>query len=138
MGSSLENPRVNVRIKLAMLWVGIVFCFIYGDYFELYAPYKLRSMLEGRIGPLGDVTQTKLVGTSIMMTIPSLMAIFSVVSAPALCRWINIFIASIFVAITLLVIQGSWHFYVYFGVVEILLLLTVIWYAWKWPRAVDA
>ncbi|NYZ63428.1 DUF6326 family protein [Luteimonas deserti] len=135
MTPPLQNCRVDVRIKLALLWVSTMFCFIYGDYFELYTPYKLTAMLDGRIGPLGDVTQGKLLGTSIMMTAPSLMAAFSVLSTPALCRWVNIVVATIFVAITVLVIQGAWIFYVYFGIVEILLLLSIIWLAWKWPRS---
>ncbi|MDR7192096.1 DUF6326 family protein [Luteimonas terrae] len=135
MTPPLQNCRVDVRIKLALLWVSTMFCFIYGDYFELYTPYKLTAMLDGRIGPLGGVTQGKLLGTSIMMTVPSLMAAFSVLSTPALCRWVNIVVATIFVAITVLVIQGAWIFYVYFGIVEILLLLSIIWLAWKWPRS---
>jgi len=112
-----------------------MFCFIYGDYFELYTPYKLTGMLDGQIGPLGDVTQGKLLGTSIMMTVPSLMAAFSALSAPALCKWVNIVVDSILVGITVLVIQGSWTFYVYFGIVEILLLVSIIWIAWKWPSS---
>ena len=135
MTSPLQNHKVDVRIKLALLWVSTMFCFIYGDYFELYTPYKLTGMLDGQIGPLGDVTQGKLLGTSIMMTVPSLMAAFSALSAPALCKWVNIVVASIFVGITVLVIQGSWTFYVYFGIVEILLLVSIIWIAWKWPRS---
>lgn len=135
MTPPLRNCRVDVRIKLALLWVSTMFCFIYGDYFELYTPHKLTAMLDGRIGPLGAVTQGKLLGTSIMMTAPSLMAAFSVLSTPAVCRWGNVVIATIFVAITVLVIQGAWGFYVYFGIVEILLLLSIIWLAWRWPRS---
>lgn len=132
MTSPLQNHRDDVRIKLALLWVSTMFCFIYGDYFELYTPYKLTAMLEGQIGPLGDVTQGKLLGTSVMMSVPSLMAAFSVLSTPALCKWINVVVASIFVVISVLVIQGAWIFYVYFGIVEILLLVSIIWLAWRW------
>jgi hypothetical protein len=131
---ALEDQNVNVRIKLALLWSSIVFCFVYGDYFELYEPNKLASMLDGRIGPLGEVTEGKLLGTSIMMAIPSLMVALAVVLKPVFCKWINIFCAILFLSITVLVIQGAWNFYVFFGVVEMLLLLSVAWQAWSWPR----
>ena len=135
MTSRLQDHKVNVRIKLALLWVSTMFCFIYGDYFELYTPHKLNEMLGGQIGPLGDVTQGKLLGTSIMMTVPSIMAAFAILSTPVLCKWLNILVAALLVGITLLVIQGAWTFYVYFGIVEILLLLTIICFALRWPRA---
>jgi hypothetical protein len=112
-----------------------MFCFIHGDYFELYKPHKFDEMLGGQIGPLGNVIQSKLLGTSIMMTVPSIMAAFAILSAPVLCKWLNIIVAAFFVGITLLVIQGAWAFYVYFGIVEILLLFASIWFAWQWPRA---
>jgi hypothetical protein len=35
----------------------------------------------------------------------------------------------------LLVIQGGWIFYKFFGVVEMALTSTIVWYAWKWPRS---
>lgn len=131
---SLQDQKVSIRIKLTLLWSSIVFCFIYGDYFELYAPNKLASMLDGKIGPLGAVTQGKLLGTSVMMAIPSMMVALPALLKAKLSKWLNIIVALFFTAITIIVIQGSWHFYILFGVIEIILLLSVVWHAFKWPR----
>jgi uncharacterized membrane protein len=43
-------------------------------------------------------------------------------------------IGAIYTLIMLLVIQGTWTFYKFFGIVEILLTSTIVWQAWKWPR----
>ena len=43
-----EDIRVHVRFKLFALWTSVMFCYIYGDYFELYQPGKLPAMLAGR------------------------------------------------------------------------------------------
>jgi hypothetical protein len=133
-GSSLEDSTVDTRIKLAALWASAMFCYIYGDYFELYIPGKLAGMLEGKIQPLGPVTQAALLGTSVMMAIPSVMVFLSLVMKPRINRWANIILGAIYTLIMLLVIQGTWTFYKFFGIVEILLTSTIVWQAWKWPR----
>jgi hypothetical protein len=29
---------------------------------------------------------------------------------------------------------GAWEFYVFLGVIEIVLTALIVWYAWKWPK----
>ena len=41
----LENPKINIKIKLASLWASATFCYLYGDYFELYTPDKVNSLI---------------------------------------------------------------------------------------------
>ncbi len=38
--NDLEDFKVNVKIMLSALWTSVMFCYIYGDYFELYVPKK--------------------------------------------------------------------------------------------------
>lgn len=52
----LDDPKVPVRARLAALWTSVMFCYVYGDYFELYRPGKLQQMLGGEMA-LGPVTQ---------------------------------------------------------------------------------
>lgn len=132
-GTTLEDSRVNVKIKLAALWASVMFCYIYADYFGLYVPGALQSMLQGKMGPLGPTTQGVLLGTSLMMAIPSLMIFLSVALKPVLNRWLNILFGAIYTAI-ILITMWSWVFYIVFGVIEVMLTLLVVWYAWRWPR----
>jgi hypothetical protein len=67
----LDDVNVHVKIKISALWASVMFCYIYGDYFGLYKPGTLQDMLSGKTGFLG--TQGGLLGTSVMMAIPSVM-----------------------------------------------------------------
>ena len=131
----LQDIKIDVKIKLAMLWAATMFCYLYGDYFELYVPGKLSSMLDGKMLPLGPVTQTILVGTSAMLAIQAVMVFLSLVMRPVISRWVNVIFGLVFALVVLLVItQGGWAFYRLLGAVEIVLLLGIVWQAWSWPR----
>lgn len=134
--SRFQDSKIDTKIKLAALWAATMFCYTYGDYFGLYTPGKLESMLAGKMQTLGPVTQGMLLGTSVMMAIPSVMVFLSLVMKASINRWVNITFGALFTAIMVLAIQDTWIFYRFFGVVEIALTLTIIWHAWRWPKAV--
>lgn len=135
VNTALQNTPIDVKIKLAGLWTATMFCYLYGDYFELYVPGKLSSMLDGKILPLGAVTQEILLGTSLMLAVQAVMVFLSLVMTPTLNRWVNVVSGLLFAAIVLVVItQGGWKFYRLLGAVEIALLLGIVWQAWRWPR----
>jgi len=131
---ALEDARVNVKIKLSALWASVMFCYVYGDYFGLYGKGKLAEMMDGRIGPLGEATQSVLVGVSAMMAVPSVMVFLSLALTPMLNRWLNLLLGLGYSAIMLLTMRGAPTFYVFLGVVEVLITLTIVWHAWTWPR----
>ncbi len=131
---SLEDIRVPVKLKLSGLWASLMFCYIYGDYFGLYRPGTLRSMLQGQMGPLGPVTQGVLLGTAVLMVVPSLMVFLTLMFRPALSRVANIALGLAYAAVMLLSMPGAWAFYLFLGCIEVALSLLIVWYAWKWPR----
>ncbi len=130
---SLEDAKVNVRIKLSALWTSVMFCYIYADYFGLMAPGTLQSMLEGQ-GPIGPSTPGTLLVASLVLAIPSAMIFLSVALTPAMARWINVVFGA---AYTVIILNTMWSrgFFIFYGVIEITLTSLVIWYAWKWPKA---
>ncbi len=135
---NLEDIKVPVRYKLSFIWASVMFCYIYVDYFELYVPGKLQGMLDGNIMPLGPVTQEILLGTAIMMAIPSLMIFLSVALKASLSRGFNIIFGIIYTVIMLIVVSSSsWIFYIAIGLLESALTALIVWIAWKWPRQVS-
>lgn len=132
--AALVDSKIDVKIKLAALWASTMFCYVYGDFFGLFAPGRLTSMLAGKMGPLGQVTQGVLLGVSIFMAIPSLMIFLSVFLKPGINRWLNIVVGLLFTVIVLLTIPGAWNFYIFFSLLEAVLTLLVVWFAWTWPR----
>lgn len=133
---AFDDVKVHVRMKLSALWASLVLCYIYGDYFGLYEPGKLQGMLDGRMGPLGATTQGVLLGTAILMAIPSVMVFLSLVLKPGVNRGANIILGAIFTVIMLITMPGAWAFYIFLGMVEVVLSALIVWYAWNWPRRV--
>ena len=132
--TKLQDTKIDVKVRLAALWASVMFCYIYADYFGLYRPGNLQSMLNGNIGPLGRVTQGILLGTSVMMAIPSVMIALSVLLKARLNRILNIVFGVLYTIIILLT-MWDWAFYVFFGVIEIALTGLIVWYAIGWPKA---
>jgi hypothetical protein len=133
VGTALRDVPVPVRGKLSALWAALMFCYVYGDYFGLYVPGKLTGMIGGE-GPIGPITPSSLVITSVLLAVPGLMVFLSLVLPPAVCRWANIMLGVFYIAVMALTMPGAWSFYVLLGAVEIGLGLLTIGYAWRWPR----
>jgi Family of unknown function (DUF6326) len=77
--TSLTDMKIHLKFKLSALWVSVMFCYVYGDYFNMYKPKKLDAMAAGNIG-VGPATDGTLLGVSIMMAIPiKLAALWTVV-----------------------------------------------------------
>ena len=130
----LERMPLPRPLLLSVLWASVTLCYLYGDYFGLYVPGKIQQLLDGRMGPLGAVTQQVLLGTATMMAIPSLMVVLSLVLVPRVSRWLNIIAGGLFTAIMLLTMRGAWLFYHLLGVIEVVLTLSIVWMALTWPR----
>jgi hypothetical protein len=133
----LEHSKINIKIKLALLWTAATFCYLYGDYFELYTPGKVESLLSGE-----NVLNSPMILfiASALMTIPPLMIALSVLLKPTLSRWLNIIFGTVFTIMMVLIAVGSltpWYtFYVFLALVEAILTFTIVWTAWKWPKTV--
>ncbi|RAN81211.1 hypothetical protein B5P43_05345 [Bacillus sp. SRB_336] len=130
----LSDIKLHVRFKLSALWSALMFCYIYGDYFGLYVPGKLKGMLDGE-GPLGPVSESSLVATALLLAVPGLMVFLSLALPPRLCRWLNIALGAFYTAIMLLTMPGAWWFYITLGLIEVVLSLLIVVHAWRWPRS---
>ncbi|NRB62264.1 MAG: hypothetical protein HRU40_04400 [Saprospiraceae bacterium] len=131
----LENPSVNIKIKLAALWTSVIFCYLYGDYFELYTPGKVESLLTGE-NILNS--PTVLLVASITLAIPSVMVALSVLLQPKINRILNITVGIIFTIMMVYIGINSlteWYrFYVFLAFLESLITSVIVWNAWKWPK----
>ena len=137
--SPLKDVKVHVRFKLSALWAAVMFCYVYGDIFRLFQHGELQSMLDGNMWAT-PVTQWLLVGTSMFIVIPSTMVFLSLVLRPGLNRWANIIFGTFYTAVMLytMTVPGTWAYYIFLGLIESALTVLIIWYAWTWPRQVDA
>lgn len=131
---TLEDIKVNVKLKLATLWVSFMFLYIYVDYFHLYMPGSVQDILAGKMYVF-DITQTALLIGLVSVTIPALMIFLSVALSAKVNRWVNIIIAAVYIPYTLFnLVGGAWMHMVFGAVVEVAILLLIISYAWKWSK----
>ena len=133
-GTILDDIKIHVKLKISALWVSVMFCYIYGDYFLLYQPGKLQGMLEGKMVPLGQTTQGVLLFTSVAMAIPAVMVFLSLALKPRLNRWVNIIVGVTYTVFVLITMPGSWWFYMFLGTLDVILTVLIVWYAWNWPK----
>jgi len=125
----------DVKIKLSALWVTVLFVFAYVDILSHMQPGVIEEFITGEVAGF-QITETWLLGVTVMMTIPALMVFLSLVLKPKVNRWANIIVASlkIIVVISSNFIGVPWVYYLFGSVVEVILLSSIVWYAWKWPK----
>ena len=132
----LKDPKINIKIKLSGLLVANMFLFIYVDYFGLYIPGVMEKIIEGEVAHTGiQITQVFLLAGITLMMIPSLMIFLSLALKAKWNRWTNIIMGILHIAIAIgNVIGETWAYYIFGGIVEVVLLLLIVWYAWEWPK----
>ena len=70
----LEDKKVNVKVRLALLWAAMMFIYIYNDIFSIYQPGHVAELAEGHLEGV-HFTQTLLFGAAILMAFPSFMVL---------------------------------------------------------------
>lgn len=137
-GKVLEDRRVNIKARLAFLWVALMFLYLYNDIFSFFQPGHVAQLVEGQLEGV-RFTQAMLFGAAVLMAFPSLMVLLSISLKASLNRLVNIIVAilHIFVLIGTQFVgeTESWMYWRFYELLEALLLLLIIWTAWKWPTA---
>lgn len=134
MNTTLDEQKVNIRIKLAALWTSFMFLYIYVDYFHLYMSGSLQDILSGKVYTF-DITQTFLTTALISITIPALMIFASVGLSAKLSRSLNIIFGALYIPYSLVNLAGEAWVHMYIGAaVEVALMVLVIRAARNWPK----
>ncbi len=132
----LEDVKVNVKWKISALWVALMFLYIYADFLGLMEPGFIELVIAGEVLGGIKITQELWLGAAILMTIPSAMIFLSLILRPKVNRWTNIILGIVYTVVNivnLLSIEDPWAFTIFYNIVEAVLTLLIVWYAWKWP-----
>ncbi len=133
--AGLENQSVPIKLKLSALWTAVMFFYVYGDYFSFYTPQYFQEFLSGDV--ILD-SPVKLLIASVVMAIPASMIFLSLILKPRLNRFLNLIFGSLYTAMMLLIgvmsISPWWSFYVFYAFAEAAITMTIVWYAWHWPK----
>ena len=126
--------RDYIKAKLSLLWLFVTLNYIYADILSLMDATVLNDILTGAVGDGVEITPAFLFFGAILMEIPIAMVVLSLVLKRRINRWANILAAAIKTA----AVAGSLFvgtlalYYLFFGIVEILTTLYIIWVAWTW------
>ena len=120
-----------MKVRLSTLWIVVMFNMAFADIVGFLNPGALEEIMAGAVG--FEITQGLLLVFAILLEIPIAMIILSRILKYSLNRWANI----IAVVITILFVIGGGNTslsYIFFATIEVVCMLLIIWYAWKWPN----
>ena len=120
-----------MKVRLSTLWIVVMFNMAFADIVGFMNPGALEEIMAGAVG--FEITQGLLLVFAILLEIPIAMIILSRILKYSLNRWANI----IAVVITILFVVGGGNTslsYIFFATIEVVCMLLIIWYAWKWPN----
>ena len=127
---------MNRKEKLSLLWMFALFNYIYADIHSLIDPATLKQIMTGYVGSL-HITPGFLLGSAILIETAIAMVLLSRLLPYGVNRWANIIAGVIHtaaVAASIFVGEAPPLYYIFFGTIEILCTLLIVWYAWKWPK----
>ena len=133
-GTQLEDANVNVKIKLSGLWAALMFFYLYRDVLGFMEPGHVDDLLAGELAGV-RMTQAVLLGSAVLMAIPSVMVFLSLALRAQANRWANVILGIAHIAIlagTFFVGEVS-VLYAFYAIVESVLIVLIVWHAWKWP-----
>ena len=130
----LEDVKINTKVKLSALSTALMFCYVYADIMGFYAPGNIEELITGEVAGI-QMTQELLIGSAILMAIPSLMIFLSLIFKAKVNRIVNILagIAYIGVLASTLFTGRNPGYYMIFALLEAILLALIVWHAWRWP-----
>jgi len=130
-----EDVKVNVKLRLSALWIALMFLYTYADILGFYAPGNIEELISGEIAGI-QMTQELLLGSAILMAIPSAMVFLSLALQAKASRLVNIIVAIAYIVVLVSTFFTGRNpaYYILFAILKAVILTMVVWHAWKWPR----
>ncbi|MCK5252802.1 MAG: hypothetical protein KAQ96_07620 [Thermoplasmata archaeon] len=134
--TSLMDPIINIKLKLAIFWVVLIFFYLYNDVISFMRKDIVEGVLSGTPGGI-EITPVFLVAGAVLMSIPIFMVLLSVVLPARTNRPVNIIVGIFHLVLlaftTTLGDEAAWAHYALYMVFEGMIIVLITWYAWKWP-----
>jgi len=132
-----RDSWINPRIKIAALWASTMFLFGYVDLFGMFRA-DVRADIEAGKMFVFSIGQASLLGVTLYVALPSLMVFLSLVLPVRVTRMANMVLAVIYGLTIAGSAVGEWNYYILGSAIEAALLAGIVYYAWTWPKALEA
>jgi hypothetical protein len=131
MNTNKSTTGIDPKVKLSLLWVFVILNIAYADILSLMDPTSpIRETMTGAPLPAGG-----LIAGAVLMETSIAMVILSWILNYKVNRWVNIVIGAL--NILAIVTGGHGLYYAFFATVEVVSILLIIWFAWKWKPEVE-
>jgi hypothetical protein len=128
--SGKTTGKMDTKVLLSTLWIVVVFNMLKVDILSLFIPGATDELAKTSASTGIPIPQLML-GGAILMEISIVMILLSRVLNYKVNRWTNIFTS----IITILFVVGggvSYPHYIFDATVEVICLLTIIWFSLNW------
>ena len=110
----LQDNRVDIKLAISGLWTAMLLVFAYVDIFAFWRADVVRGALDGVVPGAGlTVDQAFLAQATAYVLVPILLIVVTLLAPARISKWVNLI--------------GS--------AAEVILLLTIAFFSWTWPRA---
>ena len=121
--SGLANPKVNVRILLAVFWLCHFLLWTFGD---------MMSLLQEMGEPVTDSLILFVAPTTAI--VQALMVVLCLVGRPAYVRLANLIVAPVYLLLNIgFFVDATQGWEYYLGAFYVLFNVLIIWHAYRWP-----
>lgn len=132
--SDYRDSWINPRFKVAALWGSMVLLYAYVDLFGLFRADVRADIEAGRMFAF-TIGQGFLLGATLYVALPALMVSLSLVLPIKVLRVVSLVLAVVYALTVAGSAVGEWTYYLLGSAIEVALLATIGWYAWRWPKA---
>jgi hypothetical protein len=124
----MEDVKINVKLKLSVLWVAAMFSWVYGDLLRMYSGDFVPGELGGVL-----LTQEMWLVAAITMMIPVAMVFLSLELKYKANRRANIIVGIFYTGYNLIGLPTYPSAYDQFLIiVGLVFTALIVWYAYKW------
>lgn len=120
----------EMKVKLSTLWLVVMLNMIFADIYSI----MIELVNKNTLGDMPGEVKTVMAIAAIITNVPIMMIFFSRILSYKINRWMNI-VAGILTIIYVIGGGSTTPHYIISATIEILLLMTIIWYAWKWTKS---
>lgn len=138
MNSYDKGANLDIRTKISLLWIVVMFNMTFADIVGFVHPGALETIIQGDVG--FELTQGLLLVFSVLIEIPIIMIFLSRVLSGKANRWLNL-VAAVVTSVFVIGGGNSTLSYYFFASVEVLCMAFIVRYAWqgaKQEASIDA
>ncbi len=128
--------KLDPRVLLSTLWVFAILNYLYADVMGFYETGFIGELMTGEVEGI-VFTDSFMFIMAVMMETDIVMVLLSRILVYKLNRWTNIIAGTIHtfaVGASMFVGSDPAPFYTFFGSIEMLTTIYIVWYAWNWKE----